>query len=170
MLPCIFNHSNFDVGKMCRYELLGFAWCRENSNQITRYRFDPDISETLLDDLDSISIFSNLLKRSRSRYDPQHVPDSFNYTIKSQHSGAISSYSWPSVTLGWKWHLVRGNVHFIFSQTVKISWGVTFLYSIAFYKYYPYYPFPQFYTTCPMTLIGIRVGCYQIKSIKKLVS
>ena len=35
--------------------------------------------------------------------------------------GAISSHSWPSVTRGWKWHLVRDKNHFIFLTPVTVN-------------------------------------------------
>ena len=35
--------------------------------------------------------------------------------------GAISSHSWPSVTRGWKWHLVRDKNHFIFFTPVTVN-------------------------------------------------
>ena len=42
--------------------------------------------------------------------------------------GAISSHSWPSVTRGWKWHLVRDKNHFIFSTPVTVNkYSFTFL-------------------------------------------
>ena len=35
--------------------------------------------------------------------------------------GAISSHSWPLVTRGWKWHLLRDKNHFIFFTPVTVN-------------------------------------------------
>ena len=70
-----------------QYQMMAFRVLSINPRQNPRSRYDLEMFSYVLDDLDTISIFRNWLKRSRSRYNLHVYADFSNDPILSQRSG-----------------------------------------------------------------------------------
>ena len=68
---------------------MAFRMLSINRRHNPRFRDDIEILRYVLYDLDTISIFANMLKRSRSRYNLHGYADFSNDPIKSQHSDGL---------------------------------------------------------------------------------
>ena len=73
-------------------QMMAFRILSINPRQNPRSRYDLEMFSYVLDDLDTISIFRNWLKRSRSRYDLHVYADFSNDPILSQHSVGNPSF------------------------------------------------------------------------------
>ena len=81
-------------------QMMAFRILSINPRQNPRSRYDLEMFSYVLDDLDTISIFRNWLKRSRSRYDLHVYADFSNDPILSQHSGPEEVGVWDSWGVG----------------------------------------------------------------------